>query len=47
MGLTSSSPTAWGSVIAYDCLKRVAGTKKVDMLITLGTPSGCPRSSTI
>ncbi len=29
-----------GSVIAYDCLKRVAGTKKVDMLITLGTPLG-------
>jgi hypothetical protein len=29
-----------GSVIAYDCLKRVADTKKVDMLITLGTPLG-------
>jgi hypothetical protein len=29
-----------GSVIAYDCLKRVADTKRVDMLITLGTPLG-------
>ncbi len=29
-----------GSVIAYDCLKRVAATKKVDMLVTLGTPLG-------
>lgn len=29
-----------GTVIAYDCLKRVAGTKEVDMLITLGTPLG-------
>ncbi len=29
-----------GSVIAYDCLKRVAGTKKVDLLITIGTPLG-------
>jgi hypothetical protein len=29
-----------GSVIAYDCIKRVADTKKVDMLITLGTPLG-------
>ncbi len=29
-----------GSVIAYDCLKRVADTKNVDMLITLGTPLG-------
>ncbi|MGH8941941.1 MAG: hypothetical protein ACRDWF_03885 [Acidimicrobiia bacterium] len=29
-----------GSVIAYDCLKRVADTKKVDMLITIGTPLG-------
>lgn len=29
-----------GSVIAYDCLKRVANTKKVDMLITIGTPLG-------
>ena len=29
-----------GSVIAYDCLKRVRDTKRVDMLITLGTPLG-------
>jgi hypothetical protein len=29
-----------GSVIAYDCLKRVADTKKVDLLVTLGTPLG-------
>jgi hypothetical protein len=29
-----------GSVIAYDCLKRVPDTKKVDMLVTLGTPLG-------
>ena len=29
-----------GSVIAYDCVKRVADTKPVDMLITLGTPLG-------
>ena len=29
-----------GSVIAYDCLKRVGGTKKVDMLVTIGTPLG-------
>jgi hypothetical protein len=29
-----------GTVIAYDCLKRVADAKKVDMLITLGTPLG-------
>jgi hypothetical protein len=29
-----------GSVIAYDCLKRVPDTKKVDLLITLGTPLG-------
>ena len=29
-----------GSVIAYDCLKRVADTKKVDMLVTIGTPLG-------
>jgi hypothetical protein len=29
-----------GSVIAYDCLKRVADTKTVDLLITIGTPLG-------
>jgi hypothetical protein len=29
-----------GSVIAYDCLKRVAATKNVDMLVTIGTPLG-------
>jgi hypothetical protein len=29
-----------GTVIAYDCIKRVADTKNVDMLITLGTPLG-------
>jgi hypothetical protein len=29
-----------GTVIAYDCLKRVGGTKEIDMLITLGTPLG-------
>lgn len=29
-----------GSVIAYDCLKRVAQSKKVDLLVTIGTPLG-------
>lgn len=29
-----------GTVIAYDCLKRVAAAKEVDMLITLGAPLG-------
>ena len=29
-----------GSVIAYDCLKRVADMKKVDLLVTIGTPLG-------
>ncbi len=29
-----------GTVISYDCLKRVANTKEIDMLITLGTPLG-------
>jgi hypothetical protein len=29
-----------GTVIAYDCLKRVADCKKIDLLVTLGTPLG-------
>jgi hypothetical protein len=29
-----------GSVIAYDCLKRVAGTPDIDLLVTVGTPLG-------
>ncbi len=29
-----------GSVIAYDCLKRVAGTSDIDLLVTVGTPLG-------
>jgi hypothetical protein len=29
-----------GTVISYDCLKRVAATKKIDALVTLGTPLG-------
>lgn len=29
-----------GTMIAYDCLNRVAGTPKVDALITLGSPLG-------
>jgi hypothetical protein len=29
-----------GSVIAYDCLKRVAGTPNIDLLVTVGTPLG-------
>lgn len=29
-----------GTVIVYDCLKRVAGSKPIDLLVTLGTPLG-------
>lgn len=44
-GDTQSSPHivvshSMGTVIAYDCLKRVADCPKVDALITLGSPLG-------
>lgn len=44
-GATQSNPHivvshSMGTVIAYDCLKRVAGCPKVDALITLGSPLG-------
>lgn len=29
-----------GTVIAYDCLKRVSKTKEVDGLVTIGSPLG-------
>lgn len=29
-----------GSVIAYDCLKRVAGIRDIDLLVTVGSPLG-------